>query len=50
MTYCMWPREEKQDTVLDLPGDNIRITTTVTKEVSLFHIEGLATAQRTSNR
>ena len=48
-TYCLWPKEEKQDTVLEVPGNNNRIRTTETKEVSLFHIEGLATAQRTSN-
>ena len=33
----------------EVPGNNNRIRTTETKEVSLFHIEGLATAQRTSN-
>ena len=49
VTYCMWPKEEKQDTVLEVPGNNNRIITTETKEVSLFHIKGLATAQRTSN-
>ena len=33
----------------EVPGNNNRIRTAETKEVSLFHIEGLATAQRTSN-
>ena len=40
-TYCMWPKEEKQDTVLEVPRDNNCIRTTETKEASLFHIEGL---------
>ena len=48
VTYCMWPKEEKQDTVLEVPRDNNCIRTTETKEASLFHIEGLATVQLNS--
>ena len=50
-TYLFWPKSERMDLDLDVNdiGDNNEIKTVETKEVSLFHIEGLASAQRTSN-
>ena len=50
-TYLFWPKTEKMDLDVDVDniGDKNTIQTIETKEVSLLHIEGLASAQRTSN-
>ena len=50
-TYLFWPRSEKMDVDVDVKdiGDHNTIKTIEKKEVSFLHIEGLASAQRTSN-
>ena len=49
--YLFWPRNEQMKVDVDVKdiGDNNDIKTTETREVSFLHIEGLASAQRTSN-
>jgi len=50
-TFLFWPKGETMDVDLDVKdiGDRNNIKTTETKEISFLHIEGLASAQRTSN-
>lgn len=49
--YLFWPKSEEMKVDVDVKdiGDNNDIKTTETREVSFLHIEGLASAQRTSN-
>ena len=48
IVYFAWPGGD-QETTVDVEGDDNRVTSTEKREVSLLHIEGLASAQRVSN-
>ena len=48
VTYFAWPSGDLKRSVA-VDGDDNTVKTSETREVSLLHIEGLASAQRTSN-
>ena len=48
VTYFAWPSGDLKTSVA-VDGDDNTVKTSETREVSLLHIEGLASAQRTSN-
>ena len=49
LTFWLWPRGDDMETKLETNGNDNKIETTEKKEVSLFHIEELSSAQTTSN-
>ena len=48
VTYFAWPSGDLKTSVA-VDGDDNTVKTSETREVSLLHIDGLASAQRTSN-
>ena len=49
LTFWLWPRGNDMETKLVTNGDDNKIETSEKKEVSLFHIEELSSAQTSSN-
>ena len=49
LTFWFWPRGDDMETKLETNGNDNKIETSEKKEVSLFHIEKLSSAQTSSN-
>ena len=49
LTIWFWPNGDNMETKLETNGNDNKIETTEKKEVSLFHIEELSSAQTNSN-
>ena len=49
LTFWLWPRGDDMETKLETNGTDNKIETSEKKEVSLFHIEELSSAQTSSN-
>ena len=49
LTFWLWPRGNDMETKLETNGDDNKIETSEKKEVSLFQIEELSSAQTSSN-
>ena len=49
LTFWFWPNGDNMETKLETKGNDNKIETTEKKEVSLFHIEELSSAQTNSN-